>query len=191
MIFPGFPGVVSFFQVFQVEWEPCNMFVCAKLFQLLSFICEGGGHLLPDKFPPIYSHIFKYLIGCVAWYFYLLLFFIENFIHFNKWYTVHLIITKNIINNICLKFPTFPVFHLIFPDFSSLFKIPWQENAFPFLQVFQLEWEPWLVEFGIVVSLTHFYWFDTTWKNPPESSSATGSTPLKPALGTPPTSAKY
>ena len=24
MIFPGFPGVLSFFQVFQVEWEPCQ-----------------------------------------------------------------------------------------------------------------------------------------------------------------------
>ena len=24
MIFPGFPGVLSFFQVFQVEWEPCG-----------------------------------------------------------------------------------------------------------------------------------------------------------------------
>ena len=24
MIFPGFPGVLSFFQVFQVEWEPCR-----------------------------------------------------------------------------------------------------------------------------------------------------------------------
>ena len=24
MIFPGFPGVPSFFQVFQVEWEPCS-----------------------------------------------------------------------------------------------------------------------------------------------------------------------
>ena len=24
MIFPGFPGVLSFFQVFQVEWEPCS-----------------------------------------------------------------------------------------------------------------------------------------------------------------------
>ena len=23
MIFPGFPGALSFFQVFQVEWEPC------------------------------------------------------------------------------------------------------------------------------------------------------------------------
>ena len=23
MIFPGFPGVLSFSQVFQVEWEPC------------------------------------------------------------------------------------------------------------------------------------------------------------------------
>ena len=23
MIFPGFPGVLSFYQVFQVEWEPC------------------------------------------------------------------------------------------------------------------------------------------------------------------------
>ena len=25
MIFPGFPGVLSFFQVFQVEWEPCYL----------------------------------------------------------------------------------------------------------------------------------------------------------------------
>ena len=24
MIFPGFPGVLSFFKVFQVEWEPCS-----------------------------------------------------------------------------------------------------------------------------------------------------------------------
>ena len=24
MIFPGFPGVLSLFQVFQVEWQPCN-----------------------------------------------------------------------------------------------------------------------------------------------------------------------
>ena len=23
MIFPGFPGILSFFQVFQVKWEPC------------------------------------------------------------------------------------------------------------------------------------------------------------------------
>ena len=23
MTFPGFPGVLPFFQVFQVEWEPC------------------------------------------------------------------------------------------------------------------------------------------------------------------------
>ena len=30
MIFPGFPGVLSFFQVFQVEWEPCvhNIHTC-------------------------------------------------------------------------------------------------------------------------------------------------------------------
>ena len=26
MIFPGFPVVLSFFQVFQVEWEPWNLF---------------------------------------------------------------------------------------------------------------------------------------------------------------------
>ena len=25
MIFPGFPGVLSFFQVFQVEWEPWRL----------------------------------------------------------------------------------------------------------------------------------------------------------------------
>ena len=24
MICPGFPGVLSIFQVFQVEWQPCN-----------------------------------------------------------------------------------------------------------------------------------------------------------------------
>ena len=23
MIFPGFPGVLSFFEVFQIEWDPC------------------------------------------------------------------------------------------------------------------------------------------------------------------------
>ena len=37
--------------------------------------------------------------------------------------------------------PTFPVFCVIFPDFSSLFKIPWLKNTFPFFQVFQSEWE--------------------------------------------------
>ena len=26
MIFPGFPGVLPFFQVFQVKWEPCVWF---------------------------------------------------------------------------------------------------------------------------------------------------------------------
>ena len=31
MIFPGFPGVLSFFQVFQVEWEPCNNFSNSKM----------------------------------------------------------------------------------------------------------------------------------------------------------------
>ena len=30
MIFPGFPGVLSFFQVFQVEWEPCLYIYNAK-----------------------------------------------------------------------------------------------------------------------------------------------------------------
>ena len=30
MIFPGFPGVLSFFQVFQVEWEPCDLNVKVK-----------------------------------------------------------------------------------------------------------------------------------------------------------------
>ena len=31
-------------------------------------------------------------------------------------------------------------------DFSSLFKIPWLENAFPFSQVFPSEWEPWEID---------------------------------------------
>ena len=38
MIFPGFPSVLSFFQVFQVEWEPClqnNMTEYCCLFYLL------------------------------------------------------------------------------------------------------------------------------------------------------------
>ena len=26
-----------------------------------------------------------------------------------------------------------------------VFKIPWLENAFPFFQVFQSEWEPWVL----------------------------------------------
>ena len=30
MIFPGFPGVLSFFQVFQVEWEPWRKYVDPK-----------------------------------------------------------------------------------------------------------------------------------------------------------------
>ena len=30
MIFPGFPGVLSFFQVFQVEWEPCIVHIKKK-----------------------------------------------------------------------------------------------------------------------------------------------------------------
>ena len=30
MIFPGFPGVPSFFQVFQVEWEPCKQLLVQK-----------------------------------------------------------------------------------------------------------------------------------------------------------------
>ena len=38
MIFPGFPGVLSFFQVFQVEWEPwggphpTGMLSCSSIF---------------------------------------------------------------------------------------------------------------------------------------------------------------
>ena len=42
---------------------------------------------------------------------------------------------------------------MIFPDFSSLFKIPWLENAFPFFQVFQSEWEnPNLISGGSRIS---------------------------------------
>ena len=33
MIFPGFPGVLSFFQVFQVEWEPC-------VFEIIKFYLQ-------------------------------------------------------------------------------------------------------------------------------------------------------
>ena len=32
MTFPGFPGVLSFFQVFQVEWEPRNKLTLTALF---------------------------------------------------------------------------------------------------------------------------------------------------------------
>ena len=34
MIFPGFPGVLSFFQVFQVEWEPCYYIYMFHIFSL-------------------------------------------------------------------------------------------------------------------------------------------------------------
>ena len=46
-----------------------------------------------------------------------------------------------IINNFCPKFPDFSSILCDFLDFSTLFKIPWLENAFPFSQVFQSEWE--------------------------------------------------
>ena len=58
MIFPGFPGVLSFFQVFQVEWEPCLFYLeftvltwwlilfRNKLFtHLKQSMCAAGLHL--------------------------------------------------------------------------------------------------------------------------------------------------
>ena len=49
MIFPGFPGVLSFFQVFQVEWESCHLYrpqhSCGKVMFLhlsLSHSIHGG-----------------------------------------------------------------------------------------------------------------------------------------------------
>ena len=51
MIFPGFPGVLSFFQVFHVEWEPwqnpcnkdthCVLFHCATHFSLVFLWYKG------------------------------------------------------------------------------------------------------------------------------------------------------
>ena len=53
MIFPGFPGVPSFFQVFQVEWEPCFFIIKLKPFmsgekvegeRVRGSSAEGGTH---------------------------------------------------------------------------------------------------------------------------------------------------
>ena len=48
----------------------------------------------------------------------------ENFILFSKKFTVHLSTIKKITNKIVWNCLSFPVFCVIFPDFSSLFKIP-------------------------------------------------------------------
>ena len=42
MIFPGFPGVLSFFQVFQVDWEPWNKDGLATNTQNLINTCTFG-----------------------------------------------------------------------------------------------------------------------------------------------------
>ena len=58
--------------------------------------------------------------------------------------TVNLNITKKNKSHLSEFFSILCVFPLLFPDFSSLFKIqtfPWLENAFQFFQVFQSEWE--------------------------------------------------
>ena len=49
MIFPGFPGVPSFLQVFQVEWEPCSTpnCACTKI-----AYCDGGTRLVFDEVIP-------------------------------------------------------------------------------------------------------------------------------------------
>ena len=39
MIFPGFPGALSFFQVFQIEWEPCNFIIVSKAYYFLKITC--------------------------------------------------------------------------------------------------------------------------------------------------------
>ena len=51
MIFPGFPGVLSFFQVFkvfQVEWEP---WVLYRAFNTTSKQGQGRHLLSPDPCP--------------------------------------------------------------------------------------------------------------------------------------------
>ena len=52
MIFPGFPGILSFFQVFQVEWEPWILYLHLPATPVL-LIPLGVGVLEPSsqKYP--------------------------------------------------------------------------------------------------------------------------------------------
>ena len=69
MIFPGFPGVPSFFQVFQVEWEPCDVMpglgaVGGPCFRPVAGEPPEEGLLLPlsetKKQPQAHTHISKH-----------------------------------------------------------------------------------------------------------------------------------
>ena len=44
MIFPGFPAVLSFFQVFQVEWEPCLSHPAAVILVSPPQLCVSSLH---------------------------------------------------------------------------------------------------------------------------------------------------
>ena len=52
-------------------------------------------------------------------------------------------------NNICLNLSQFSRilcdFPWLFQSVQNSLTFPWLENAFPFFQVFQSEWEPWLM----------------------------------------------
>ena len=54
-----------------------------------------------------------------------------------------------ITNNFFLKFPQFSSilcgFPRLFQSVQNSLTFPWLENAFPFFQVFQSEWEPWII----------------------------------------------
>ena len=48
MIFPGFPGVLSFsqvFQVFQVEWEPCDNSLTTSFAEVFLIVNRSIGYL--------------------------------------------------------------------------------------------------------------------------------------------------
>ena len=49
MIFPGFPGVLSFFQVFQVEWESCTMTKFNSYQCLKKYVGEEDQAMLATK----------------------------------------------------------------------------------------------------------------------------------------------
>ena len=75
MIFPGFPGVLSFFQVFQVEWKPCLWIFhqCLRLcrHQIACCVLYRRHSPDPDTQFAVLSHTFRILthtiVNCVQW----------------------------------------------------------------------------------------------------------------------------
>ena len=66
MIFPGFPGVPSFFQVFQVEWEPCHMHSVLTPHPKQCVQIQGDAHIhVPDTYTHAHSVLTPHPKRCV------------------------------------------------------------------------------------------------------------------------------